>query len=64
MIGGVGVGSFDVVDEDGVNNVDAEGLLVLIESLPSCLNMLGLDGVFEGDCLAPHLIHYNDVLTI
>ena len=49
MIGGVGVGSFDVVDVDGVNNVDAEGLVVVLESLPPCLDVVGLDDVFEGD---------------
>ena len=41
------------LDPAGINNdVDAEGLVVVLESLPPCLDVIGSDGVddaFEGD---------------
>ena len=63
---GVGVGSFDVVGVDGVNYVDAEGLLVVLNLLSPCLGVVGLDGVdvvFEGVLfLAPYFTHYDGLL--
>ena len=49
MIDGVGVGSFGVVGVDGVDNVDAEGFVAALSSLSPYLDVVGLDGVFEGD---------------
>ena len=52
VICGVDVGSFEVVGVDGVNDVDAEGLVVVLNSLSPYLDVVGLDGVdivTEGD---------------
>ena len=64
VIGGVGVASFDMVDVDDVNNVDARGLVVVLESLPLYLDVVGYDGFFEGYFLASHLINCNDILIV
>ena len=37
---------------DGVDDVNAEGLIVVLKSSPPCLDSVGLDGVYaviEGD---------------
>ena len=51
----------DVVDIDGVDDVDTEKVVVLEYLLP-CLDIVGFDGVFEGDLLDSYLIHCNNFL--
>ena len=49
MIGGGGVGYVDVVYIYGVDDVDTERLVFVLESLPPYLEVVGLDGV---DCVS------------
>ena len=54
-----------VVDVDGVDGVDTEGVVAVLEYLPHCLDVVGLDGVdgvFEEEFLDSYLIHCNDFL--
>ena len=59
VIGVVGVGYFDVVGVDSVDDVDAEGSVIAINSLSPCIDVVGVDGVFEGDFfIASQSTHY------
>ena len=63
VIYGVDVGSFGVVGVDGVDDVGVEGLVVVLDSLSPCLDVVGsdgLDGVFEGDfVIASQSAHFE-----
>ena len=69
MIGGigVGVGYFDVINVDGVDDVDAEGLIVVLKLSPPFLDSVGLDGVYavsERDIFQMHIEYIGIFFTI
>ena len=50
VIGSVSVGSFGVVGVDGLNDLNVEGIVVVLNLITSCLDVVGsddVDGLFE-----------------